>query len=56
MAEVFDRKRLAPLKDTVAVVGVGETDYVEIDTGHAWMRYNSEVAEETMTKVSTGDW
>ena len=27
MAESFDRKRLAPLKDTVAVVGVGETDY-----------------------------
>ena len=27
MAEIFDRKRLAPLKDTVAIVGVGETDY-----------------------------
>src|SRR5436853_4128785 len=27
MAELFDRKRLAPLKDTVAIVGVGETDY-----------------------------
>ncbi len=27
MAAIFDRKRLAPLKDTVAIVGVGETDY-----------------------------
>ena len=27
MADIFDRKRLAPLKDTVAIVGVGETDY-----------------------------
>src|SRR5256885_8367731 len=27
MAVSFDRTRLAPLKDTVAVVGVGETDY-----------------------------
>ena len=27
MAVSFDRARLAPLKDTVAVVGVGETDY-----------------------------
>src|SRR6266581_3530423 len=27
MAVNFDRARLAPLKDTVAVVGVGETDY-----------------------------
>src|SRR5437899_11716467 len=27
MAVSFDRGRLAPLKDTVAVVGVGETDY-----------------------------
>src|SRR5512132_1040415 len=27
MTELFDRKRLAPLKDTVAIVGVGETDY-----------------------------
>ena len=27
MAESFDRKRLGPLKDTVAIVGVGETDY-----------------------------
>ena len=27
MADSFDRKRLAPLKDTVAIVGVGETDY-----------------------------
>ena len=27
MAELFDRKRLALLKDTVAIVGVGETDY-----------------------------
>ena len=27
MAVSFDRERLAPLKDTVAVVGVGETDY-----------------------------
>jgi len=25
----FDRARLAPLKDTVAVVGVGETDYAK---------------------------
>src|SRR5947208_15300863 len=27
MAVSFDRARLAPLKDTVAVVGVGDTDY-----------------------------
>lgn len=27
MATSFDRERLGPLKDTVAVVGVGETDY-----------------------------
>src|SRR5512138_1614820 len=27
MTVSFDRARLAPLKDTVAVVGVGETDY-----------------------------
>src|SRR5216117_2725946 len=27
MADIFDRTRLAPLKDTVAIVGVGETDY-----------------------------
>jgi acetyl-CoA acetyltransferase len=27
MADSFDRARLGPLKDTVAVVGVGETDY-----------------------------
>ena len=27
MAVSFDRARLAPLKDAVAVVGVGETDY-----------------------------
>ena len=27
MTELFDRKRLGALKDTVAVVGVGETDY-----------------------------
>ena len=27
MAVSFDRARLGPLKDTVAVVGVGETDY-----------------------------
>ena len=27
MAEAFDRKRLGALKDTVAIVGVGETDY-----------------------------
>ncbi len=27
MTEIFDRKRLAPLKDTVAIVGVGDTDY-----------------------------
>src|ERR1700741_5152715 len=27
MADIFDSKRLAPLKDTVAIVGVGETDY-----------------------------
>ena len=27
MADSFDRKRLAPLKDSVAIVGVGETDY-----------------------------
>ena len=27
MAVSFDRARLAPLKNTVAVVGVGETDY-----------------------------
>ena len=27
MAEVFDRKRLGALKDSVAIVGVGETDY-----------------------------
>src|SRR5262249_17060917 len=29
MAVSFDRSRLAPLKDTVAVVGVGETDYAK---------------------------
>jgi acetyl-CoA acetyltransferase len=29
MAVSFDRARLAPLKDTVAVVGVGETDYAK---------------------------
>src|SRR5258706_6964404 len=29
MAVSFDRTRLAPLKDTVAVVGVGETDYAK---------------------------
>ncbi len=27
MAVGFDKERLAPLKDTVAIVGVGETDY-----------------------------
>ena len=27
MAVSFDRARLGPLKDTVAIVGVGETDY-----------------------------
>src|SRR5262245_48725288 len=27
MATIFDRTRLEPLKDTVAIVGVGETDY-----------------------------
>src|SRR2546429_2714429 len=27
MAGAFDKERLAPLKDTGAVVGVGETDY-----------------------------
>ena len=27
MTNSFDRKRLAPLKDSVAIVGVGETDY-----------------------------
>ena len=27
MAESFDRKRLGPLKDSVAIVGIGETDY-----------------------------
>ena len=27
MTVSFDRARLAPLKDTVAIVGVGETDY-----------------------------
>ena len=27
MAVSFDRQRLGPLKDTVAIVGVGETDY-----------------------------
>src|SRR5207245_2971105 len=29
MAVSFDRARLAPLKDTVAIVGVGETDYAK---------------------------
>ncbi len=29
MAELFDRKRLGPLKGTVAIVGVGETDYAD---------------------------
>ena len=29
MAVSFDRARLAPLKDRVAVVGVGETDYAK---------------------------
>ena len=29
MAVAFDRERLAPLKDTVAIVGVGETDYAK---------------------------
>ena len=29
MAVSFDRSRLGRLKDTVAVVGVGETDYVK---------------------------
>ena len=27
MDAIFDRKRLAPLKDTVGIVGVGETGY-----------------------------
>jgi len=27
MAVRFDRERLGSLKDTVAIVGVGETDY-----------------------------
>jgi len=29
MAVSLDRARLAPLKDTVAIVGVGETDYAK---------------------------
>src|SRR5438105_710366 len=27
MRMIFDRERMLPLKDTVAIVGVGETDY-----------------------------
>ena len=48
MSTSFDRQRLAPLKDTVAVVGIGETDYAAdyrgaggraVDKGEA--RYDS---------------
>ena len=41
MAVIFDRARLGRLKDAVAVVGVGETDYAKDYRGPAarpWAR------------------
>lgn len=37
-----------------ARLDVGETDYVEINTGHMMMRYNREVAEQTVRFLRDG--
>jgi hypothetical protein len=50
MAVIFDRARLGRLKDAVAVVGVGETDYAKDYRGAGGQAVGKGDARSTRTR------